>query len=171
MIKFHDLGTTSPEQTVTWLEHIADNLRPGDRDEMRATNPLLTIGEPDALLLLTTSIMISVDGWIITNDGEPFCVFGVSEDGEGGGIVWMMGTPGMGHPRAKIAVGKATKAFVAGWLERWPRVWNHIDARNSQSLQWLLWAGFEIEDVDLNHGREHRPFYLFSKSREGPHNL
>lgn len=46
MIHFHDLGTATPERTVTWLEHIADNLRHGDRDEMRATNPRLTIGEP-----------------------------------------------------------------------------------------------------------------------------
>lgn len=46
MIQFHDLGATTPEQTVTWLEHNPDNLRTGYRDEMSATNPLLTIGGP-----------------------------------------------------------------------------------------------------------------------------
>ncbi len=171
MIKFHNLADVSAEQVHAWLEVIAADLRPGDWDEMRATNPLLTIGDPDPVLVLAISIMQSEDAWIITNDGEPFCVFGAAPDGDGHGIVWMMGSTRMDDPRAKLAVGKATKPAVDLWLTIWPRVWNHIDARNTQSLQWLLWAGFDIEDVDLTHGREQRPFYLFSKTREGPRHL
>ncbi|HBV12939.1 MAG TPA: hypothetical protein DEB60_07420 [Brevundimonas sp.] len=170
MIKFHNLAGVSAEQVHAWLEVIAADLRPGDRDEMRATSPLLTIGDPDPVLVLMVSIMQSEDAWIITDDGQPFCVFGAAPDCSGDGIVWMMGTTHMDDPRAKLAVGKATRPVVNLWLTIWPRVWNHIDARNTQSLQWLLWAGFEIEDVDLTHGREHRPFYLFSKT-EGPRHL
>jgi hypothetical protein len=56
MILFYDLAATSDEQTIDWLEHIGANLRDGDRDEMIATNPLLTIGDPDPVLLLTMSV-------------------------------------------------------------------------------------------------------------------
>lgn len=98
------------------------------------------------------SVMQSEAAWIITNDGEPFCVFGAAPDGNGDGIVWMMGATGMSDPRAKIAVGKATKPAVDLRLSIWPRVRNLIDARNTQSLQWLLWAGFEFgRVVDVVH--------------------
>ena len=56
MILFYDLAATPDEQTIDWLEHIGANLRDGDRDEMIATNPLLTIGDPDPVLLLTMSV-------------------------------------------------------------------------------------------------------------------
>lgn len=170
MIKFHNLADVSAEQTHAWLEVIAADLRPSDRDEVRATNPLPTIGDPDAVLVLMMSVMQSEDAWVITNNDEPFCVFGAAPDGLGHGIVWMMATTGLDDPRAKLAFIRATKPAVDIWLTIWPRVWNHIDARNAASLQWLLWAGFEIEDVDLTHGRERRPFYLFSK-KEGPRHL
>lgn len=171
MIFFHNLADTSDEQTMAWLSHIAANLRPSDWDEMRATNPLLTLGDPDPLVLLTSSLMMSKFAWVICEDGVPFCIFGAAPDDHGHGIIWMLGTPGMATRSASLAVARRTRRYVLDLLEQWPRLYNHIDARNSQSLQWLLWSGFEIEAVDLHHGREQRPFYLFSITREGPPNL
>ncbi|WP_161639198.1 hypothetical protein [Brevundimonas diminuta] len=171
MIIFHNLADTSDEQTLAWLAHIAANLRPSDWDEMRATNPLLTLGDPDPLVLLTASLMMSRFAWVICRDGEPFCIFGAAPDDKNDGIIWMLGTPGMESRTARYAVARHTQSYVADLLEEWPRLYNYIDARNSQSLQWLLWSGFQIEAVDLHHGREQRPFYLFSISREGPSDL
>lgn len=171
MIIFHNLADTSDEQTLAWLSHIAANLRPSDWDEMRATNPLLTLGDPDPLVLLTTSLMMSRFAWVITAKGAPICIFGAAPDGGGNGVVWMLGTPGMEGRAAKYGIARKTRSYVADLLEEWPRLYNHIDARNAMSLQWLLWSGFEIEAVDLRHGREQRPFYLFSITREGPSDL
>lgn len=167
MIEFHDLADVSAEQTIAWLEDICADLRPGDWDEMKATNPTLKMGDPDPLHLLTVSVMQSVDGWIITDSGKAICVFGAAD----GGIVWMIGANGMERPRAKLAIGRATPNFVDRWHLFWPHLSNYIDARNHQSIHWLLWAGFEIEQVDLTHGRERRPFYLMSHTREGPTHL
>jgi hypothetical protein len=172
MIHFHDLADASGEQIHEWLEAIANDMRPADLDELRATNPLLTIGDPDPLLVLTMSVMNSEDAWVITDDDVAICVYGVGpSDYPSSGIVWMLGTPGMEKPRAKIAIGKATYSVVARWHERWPRLFNHVDARNGMSLLWLMRAGFEIEDVELYHGRERRPFYLLSSIQEGPIHL
>ncbi|TFW04295.1 hypothetical protein E4M02_04280 [Brevundimonas sp. S30B] len=168
MIQFHDLADTSDEQTFDWLEHIAANLRDGDRDEMIAANPLLTIGPPDALLLLTMSVMQSEQAWVITDQDEPVCIFGCAPEG----IVWMMGTPGMWKPRPAAVVAKATAAYVERLHERWPCLWNWVDARNVQSARWLRWSGFEIADVDPRHGREQRLFIKFTHTnREGPTHL
>lgn len=163
MILFHDLAVTSDEQTYDWLEHIAANLRDGDRDEMIATNPLLTVADPDPLLLLTMSVMQSESAWIITDDGEPITVFGCAP----GGIVWMMGTPGMWKPKAARAIAKATALYVEELHTRWPRLWNWVDARNIQSARWLKWSGFEIDDVDPRHGREQRLFIKFIHHHQG----
>lgn len=163
MIEFHDLADASAEQTIAWLEDIVADLRPGDWDEMVATNPAMTIGDPDPLHLLTQSVMMSVDAWVITNNDKAICVFGAADFG----IVWMIGANGMNRKAAKMAIGRATPNFVDRWHTFWPRLSNHIDARNHQSITWLLWAGFEIEAVDLTHGRERRPFYLMSHTREG----
>ncbi|MCA0366638.1 hypothetical protein [Brevundimonas sp.] len=172
MILFQNLADVSGEQIHDWLDVIANNLRPADFDEIRATNPLLTIGDPDPLLVLTMSVMQSEDAWVITDDGEPISVYGAGpSDDPSSGIVWMLGTPGMERPRAKIAIGKETYAVFKRWHQRWPRLFNHVDARNSMSIFWLFRAGFEIEEVDLTHGRESRPFYLISSIQEGPIHL
>lgn len=65
MIHFHDLADASGEQVHDWLEAIANHMRPADLDELRATNPLLTIGDPDRLLVLPMSIMNSEDAWVV----------------------------------------------------------------------------------------------------------
>lgn len=163
MIQFHDLADVSGEQTIDWLDHIAANLRDGDRDEMIATNPFPTIGPPDALLLLTTSVMLSEQAWIITADDVPVTVFGCADQG----VIWMMGTPGMWEPRPARAILKATAGYVEHLHKRWPRLWNWVDARNVRSARWLKWSGFEIEDVDPRHGREERPFIQFVHQQGG----
>jgi hypothetical protein len=165
MILFHDLAATSDEQTIDWLEHIGANLRDGDRDEMIATNPLLTIGNPDPVLLLTMSVMMSEDAWVITVDDEPVSVFGCAPEG----VVWMMGTPEMWKPHAARVIAKQTAHYVQRWHDQfgWADLWNWVDARNIQSARWLKWSGFEIADVDPNHGRERRPFIKFVHQQGG----
>ncbi len=171
MITFHDLGEASGEQSLDWLEAIAINMRPGDLDEIRATNPLPGIGPPDPLTILVMSVQLSTFAWVICDDGEPICVFGCGGDDPAEGCIWMLGTPGMQRRPAAFAIARATPRYVSFLHERWGRLANHVDARNHVSIRWLLSNGFKIEDVDLTHGREKRPFYLFSSTREGPSHL
>ena len=172
MITFHDLAVASRTQTLAWLEAISADLRPGDRDEIRATNPLLTIGEPDALLLLTMSVMNSTFAWVICDDDMPICVFGAAPTDEpSDGCIWMIGTPGMEGLKAKFVIARRTPAYLKFLHRRWRRLSNHVDARNITSIQWLLWNGFDIEAVDLRHGRETRPFYLITSIQEEPQHL
>lgn len=171
MVTFHDLADVSDEQTLDWLEAIAANLRPGDLDEMQATNPLPFIGPPDPLTILVISAQQSHFVWVICDDGVPICVFGCGGDDRAEGCIWMLGTPGMERRGAAFAIARATPRYVAFLHLIWRRLANHVDARNHTSIRWLLSNGFEIESVDFTHGRERRPFFLFSSTREGPSNL
>lgn len=169
MIKFHDLSSLSDAQIHDWIEEIAKDIRSADADEIRATNPLLSIGDPDFVLVLMMSVMVSNLAFVITKDGNPFCIFGAGPDGTGDGVIWMISTSLLEHdPAAKMAVGRQTKAVMELFLTYWPRIHNHVDARNQQSIMWLLNAGFSVEQVELKHGREQRPFYLISRTKE-PH--
>lgn len=168
MILFHDLSTTPDWQTRQWVCQIANDLRQTDKDEIRATNPTLTIGDPDPEAILWMSIRYSKDAWVITKDDVAFCIFGAGPSGDPElGTVWLLASTVLDTDRkAKIAVAKNTKTVVQNWHRHWPKLANWIDIRNVMTLRWLTWAGFEIKDVDLQHGREKRPFYFIQKTKE-----
>ncbi|MEG2313351.1 hypothetical protein [Brevundimonas sp.] len=169
MIHFHDLSGETNEQIYDWIVEIASDIRSADADEIRATNPCLAIGDPDFVRVLMMSVMVSNLAFVITKSDKPFCIFGAGPDDTGDGVIWMIGTSVLEHDRAaKMAVGRQTNAVMELFLAFWPRLHNHVDARNQQSIMWLLNAGFGIENVELKHGREQRPFYLISKTKE-PH--
>jgi hypothetical protein len=172
MITIHDLREASAEQTYDWIEHIAENLRPEDLAELEATAEDGLTSDLDPTVRLFASVMLSEMGWIVCADGEPVCILGgAPTPSEDEGVVWMMGTPGMDRRGVKIAIGRRTPAHLDILHKRWRRLFNHVDARNHVSLVWLRRSGFVVEDVDMHHGREERPFYLFSSTREGPTHL
>ena len=81
------------------------------------------------------------------------------------GIVWMLGSPKMDLPRNRSGILRRSKGYLGTLLGTYPRLFNHIDARNDRSMKWLEWLGFEIIDVDLSFGIEGRPFFLFERLR------
>ena len=171
MISFHDLKEVSSFQAMAWLEEIAANLRDGDIAEMQATNPLPPDMDFDPFLLLVISYQASEEAVIVCDGERPICVFGVADEGDGEGCVWMLGTDGMEGRLASFTIARSTPAYLDKYHQRWRRLSNYVDARNAVSMRWLLHNDFQIEDLDPYHGCEYRPFYLFSSLREGPSNL
>ena len=172
MMTIHDLREASAEQTYDWIEHIAENLRPEDLAELEATAEDGLTSDLDPTVRLFASVMLSEMGWIVCVDDEPVCIFGAAPTAsEDEGIAWLMGTPAMDRRRVQIGIGRRTPHYLDILHTRWRRLFNHVDARNQTSLVWLLRSGFVVEDVDMHHGREQRPFYLFSSNREGPTHL
>jgi len=76
MVSFHDLSDVSGETNLEWLDAIAANMRTGDLDETRATNPLPAIGMLVPLLILNLSGALSNFAWVMCDDGKAICVFG-----------------------------------------------------------------------------------------------
>lgn len=152
------LSEVTNAQAAEWLVDLAEDLRQSDLDELAATT-----GE-DPAVALVTAVMESSHAWMVLVDDEPICVFGAAPaDDEG--IVWLMGSPKMDLPRNRLAILRRSKGYLDILLAAYPRLFNHIDARNDRSLEWLQWLGFDIVDADLSYGIERRLFFLFERLR------
>lgn len=152
------LSEVTNAQAAEWLVDLAEDLRQSDLDELAATS-----GE-DPAVALVSSVMESTHAWVVVADGDPICAFGVAPIDEEG-IVWMLGSPKMDLPRNRLAILRRSQAYLDILLAAYPRLFNHIDARNERSMEWLRWLGFEIVDADLSFGIEGRPFFLFERLR------
>jgi hypothetical protein len=157
-ITIHDLRHTDTAVAEAWLEHIADNLRSSDLDEIAAMSGL------PPREAVSTSVAVSSHAYVVTGrDNEAVAVFGAAPHQlPGVGIVWMVGTPGI--DREALAIGRATKGAFQLLNDAYPfALWNLIDDRNHLSRRWLAWGGFkEIEKVTL--GDEQLPFTLFART-------
>lgn len=151
-----DMGAADPAWVAASLSHIIKNLRQQDRDEINAMH-----GQAPELVI-PQSVLLSSHGWIIVHQGEPVAVFGAAPSPLSGvGIVWMLGTDGLlscGH-----TVGRQTRQHLDAMHTRYPLLWNYIDARNSVSMRWLEWGGFELLGDHL--APTGHLFHIFARSR------
>ncbi|WP_139375709.1 hypothetical protein [Sphingopyxis flava] len=149
-----------PDDTLAEaIRYVGENLREADVAEIRAT----MVGDPAEIL--QASAMGSTLGWVMVNaTGLPVALFGVAPHGiPGVGVPWMVATPEA--LKERLSWARQTRRHVDEMLEVFPTLTNHIDARNDASLDWLLWAGFDLIDAKSNHGPEGRLFLQFMKAR------
>lgn len=151
---------TLPNDTIAnTARFIGENLREADREEIMAMLP----GDP--VEIVVQSALASTVGWIMLDrDGDPVGILGAAPQGvEGVGVPWLVGTPDI--QKEFVALARQTVPHVDIMLEAFPVLTNHIDARNDMSLDWLLWAGFDLIDAKTNYGPEGRLFLQFLKAR------
>lgn len=148
------------EVTDEGLEHIAENMREGDREECYAT-----LGHRryyDALrisVLASDSAVMAVSAY-----GEPVAVLGVTTVSflYNIGSPWMLGTPNAErYKRAFIDAGRTYTQFMLG---EYSSLTNHVDARNTKSVAWLQRLGFSIEKP-VPYGALGLPFHPFQIER------
>lgn len=141
------------------IEHVAANMRQADIEEITAG----TGSSPaDALI---ESVMLSTACLALDIDGEPAAIFGVAPlTGMLGsmGSPWLLGTRLLERrPRALIALGPY---YRDGMLAMYPHLVNYVDARNTRSIRWLKWLGFEFDEAKP-HGAAGLPFHRFELRR------
>jgi hypothetical protein len=156
VIEVIPVSEATTEQLRDWLIDMAANLRPADLVELRATSEL------GPLESLVGSVVASELAWIVLHDTRPVCAFGVAPTPlVGAGNVWMLGTPGL--IRIARSFLKRGWDYLRAMHDRFPLLWNYIDARNGQSAAWLEWLGFRLTEAHPNHGREGRLFFTFAR--------
>lgn len=161
MIEVQDLRHVQPDVAEAWLQEIAGNLRQQDLDEVQATSEL---SPEDALM---ASYQLSSHAYVILSDG-PIAAFGAAPHGlPGVGVVWMLGTDGI--KRESYSIARKTRQYFNELNESYFLLWNFIDARNTQSMRWLRWGGFELLEEHPEHGPEGRPFYTFARTNTNVH--
>lgn len=140
-----------PEDAV----HLLADLRLLDRQELEATSdrPLI-----DTVLL---SLRVSRDPLAAFDPaGRLLCILGVAPFGllSDTAAPWLLGTNAL-RRWPKALLGEARRYI--DWAHReYPRLTNHVDARNRATVGWLKRIGFAI-DAPEPFGVQGRPFHRF----------
>lgn len=149
-----------PDDTIgEAIAYLADNLRPADLDEIHAQ---LGADADEAML---ASLQASSDAWLITDRSHlPIALTGVAPSAVPGvGTPWLVGTPGIRDEASSFA--RQTRRYVEEMHKDYRVLTNFVDARNTEAIDWLLFAGFNLIDADPRHGPEERLFLQFSRTR------
>lgn len=142
---------TQPED----IDELLRNLRECDRLEVEAS-----AGRRRVASALQLTGRMSIWSKSAFADGELANVFGVSPQDfvQGVGCPWMLATPVFDrHPRAVI---RLCRGYIPPMLELFPHLVNYVDARNTKSIKWLAWLGFEIHPA-APYGAYKLPFHKF----------
>lgn len=153
MIQVHDLRHVDPDTVEAWADHISRHMRQEDLDEIEAMGT-----GTDALHL---SVALSSHGFaVLDREGVPCAMFGAAPHPlPGVGVVWMLGTDGIRQEATAIA--RRTRRYFDELNAAYPVLWNYIDARNTVSLRWLRWGGFELlKDVEFSG----HLFHIFART-------
>jgi hypothetical protein len=132
-------------------------LRKVDEKEVKAT---LGFTGPRAMQF---SLNASVVTWVILFDGKVEAVFGLGE-GPGYGIPWFLASEKFYE--FKTSFTRLSTYIIPLMLESYPLLQNLIDSRHKESIKWLRWLGFTIDEVKPYYLYDNKiPFYAFVKRR------
>ncbi|MDR1378537.1 MAG: hypothetical protein LBJ36_05745 [Synergistaceae bacterium] len=98
-------------------------------------------------LAVAFSIAHSSPGYAALLDGELVVVFGASPAGAPGvGVVWLLATQEI--ERHPVRFYRESKRMFGNVAEKYETLINWVDQRNTLSLRWLKWLGFEIGEPE-----------------------
>jgi hypothetical protein len=79
------------------------------------------------------------------------------------GVPWALATRNFGAWSRTFL--RLCRAYVGEMNERFPRLENMVDARNTASIHWLEWCGFKVERPAIPFGPDYMPFFRFHMER------
>lgn len=148
------------DPTPEGVEHIAENLRAADREEVYASvGHRRYVDTLQLAVLASRSCVMGIDVY-----GEPGSLLGVRTVSllYGIGCPWMLATDrAYEFPRAFIECGRT---YTRAMLEEYDALENHVDARNRKSVAWLQRIGYRIGAPEP-YGALGLPFHPFRIER------
>lgn len=126
------------DATLEDAKELAPRLRQADLDEVRAA---CDHGPEEALVHSIKNSRFPKAGLV---DGELVCLFGVGSNTllSTSGSPWLLGSDKIvKHARAFL---KGSRIYLRDMKEEYGYLVNYVDARNTHSVRWLKWLGFEI---------------------------
>lgn len=140
--------------TQSHVRDLAPRVRASDCAEVWAT------GRHTPAEALRLSVDVSVASVAALADGVPFAIFGVAARSlmSDTGVPWLLGSDDLvTHRRPFLRHGRV---FVSAMLDIFPHLENYVDARNTTSIEWLRWLGFDILPAEP-FGVYRLPFHRF----------
>lgn len=142
------------DATADDVRAVGRNMREADRRELKAASGKGPF-EMLALGLIHSEECIA----LLTEDGTPFAVAGVTRMPDFGGSVWMLATNDL--ERCKMRFLRNIRAGVDMWQKKYKLLHNYVDERNTVHINWLRWLGFTFIKRHERFGVELRPFIEF----------
>lgn len=130
-------------------------MRPEDVAECRAYSG----ATPSEALL--NGFKISSESYTATLKGEPIMIFGVVPVEEMAAAIWLLSTPEIED--VSLTFLRESRRIISDFHDRWPVLFNYVDARNEVHLKWLRWIGFVFIARHPEFGIEKREFIEFIK--------
>ena len=126
------------------FEHIAPvaiNMRADDVREIWCSS------KSRPLMALKSSFFLCPNAKTIMVDDKPAAIFGINRLSvlNDTGIPWLLGTPKLEGISYKFV--KYSRIYLQKMSKDFARLENHVDARNTASIKWLRWLGFDIMEA------------------------
>jgi hypothetical protein len=145
--------------TFADVEYIALRMKRPDVEEC-----LASFGHRPFEALASSFESSPMCGTVCAGDGEPALMYGVGlYVPPDTGCPWMLSTPLIYRPDVARYFLRGTAAVVERMQRRYPVLIQHVDARHSHSIRWMLYAGFSIDKLVPQWGVDKIPFFRFSK--------
>lgn len=140
--------------TVAHAEALAPHMRFHDRIECRAFGYLPL---PGLLVSLTTS----TEAWTGLADGEPVCMFGVTQQAltDPEAEPWLLSSKEI--ERHAGAFLRRNRKIIRSWRSRYSSLSGVVYVHNEVSKRWLRWLGFAIGDTAVRIGPDRMFFNKF----------
>ena len=137
------------------VAELANKLRKSDVEEVLAAH------SRTPTQALEGSFGNSRQCWSIVVHGEVIGMFGVGKTWHPKrGLVWFLASDKiLFHSRKFLQEGRG---WISGLASDYEVLYNHVDVRNTVSIRWLKWLGFDFIDR-IPYGHQKIDFWLVAK--------
>ena len=140
--------------TIDDLNYLAPRLREADVEEIKAACGI----EPWAALLLEYDLS-EEKITMVGEQGEAVGIYGITPVTRLDALVWLHATEDLKNYPFQFL--RRCRAEVNRLNQKYPVLWNFVDARNELHINWLRWCGFTFIKRHEEHGVQKKPFYEF----------
>ena len=133
--------------TLEDVNFVAANIRESDRQDMEGLHPGKSIR---AIIMGDVEYSRLVYG--LYHNGSVQAIFGVVPIADGVGCPWVVGSVAMDENPLPFA--RASRGGLDMLQHSFPVLETWVCSRNSKSVHWHKWCGFEFEDEKIRLGRD-----------------
>lgn len=131
---------------------LGPHMKHADREEVKAASGL----EP--LEVLLKSLELSEKAYALVAEGEVIALGGVVRLNDTTGIPWALTSDKIAlYPKQLCRI---TKELIKVFHKSYPLLTNFCDARNTTTIRWLKWCGFQFVAEIAEYGVAKKPFVL-----------
>lgn len=154
MILFESKDVTLRDAEYSDIKDMAPNMRRGEVDEIWAAHHFT----PEEALVYSFSVSMEIYSAVFM--GKVVAMFGIVPRSlvDNHALVWLLTTDGV--EKMPIRFLRLSRKVIRFFHMRYKTLYNFVDSRNSQCLNWIRWSGGKVFEAQP-YGVEKMPFNRF----------